>query len=228
MKYLFLFIAALIFLPACNAQQTQKGKKVKDPYAKLDAEYPGLDKATFAGGCFWCVEAVFERVEGVKDAISGYAGGPEKNPTYEQVAAGKTGHAEAVLVYFDPQVVSFSQLLKVFFLGAHDPTQLNRQGPDIGKQYRSAVYYHTEEQRELTESYIEQLEAEGRFEQPIVTEVAGAGPFYVAEDYHQGYYELHPLNPYVMNVSRPKVEKFVKDFPELLKEKYRSRGKSGQ
>ncbi|NJO03199.1 MAG: peptide-methionine (S)-S-oxide reductase MsrA [Bacteroidia bacterium] len=171
----------------------------------------GLAVATFAGGCFWCVEAVFERVEGVDRAVSGYSGGKEKNPTYEAVGGGLTGHAEAVQVYYDPEVVTYEELLEIFF-ATHDPTQLNRQGPDVGRQYRSAVFYHDEEQQKLVEAYVKKLEESGKFSNPIVTQRVPFETFYDAEDYHQDYYEHHPENPYVISVTKPKVEKFKKNL----------------
>jgi peptide-methionine (S)-S-oxide reductase len=181
------------------------------------AELEGLSKAYFASGCFWCVEAVFESVKGVKEAVSGYAGGTEVNPTYEQVGAGRTGHAEAVEVYYDPQVVSYETLLKVFF-GSQDPTTANRQGPDVGSQYRSVVFYQNESEKKLTEDYIRKLDASGQFKSKIVTQVVPFKAFYPAEDYHQNYERMHPENRYVQAVSIPRLRQFQAKFPELLKE----------
>ncbi len=186
----------------------------------IEADYEGLARAVFAGGCFWCVEAVFERVKGVDEAISGYAGGNEANPDYRRVASGSTSYAEAVIVFYNPDQVSYEQLLTAFFAG-HDPTQLNRQGPDVGRQYRSAIFYQNEEEKAAAEAYIRNLRAGGAFSEPIVTELSLLDDFYVAEGYHQDYYEHNPNQPYVRNVSRPKVEKFVKAHPELLKDEYR-------
>jgi peptide-methionine (S)-S-oxide reductase len=188
--------------------------------AEIEAGYAGLERAVFAGGCFWCVEAVFERVQGVQEAISGYAGGNEPNPDYRKVASGSTSYAEAVIVYYDAGQVSYEQLLTAFFAG-HDPTQLNRQGPDVGRQYRSAIFYQNETEKAAAEAFIQQLEASGQFRQPIVTVLDPLGDFYVAEGYHQDYYELNPNQSYVRSVSRPKVEKFMKAHPELLKPQYR-------
>jgi peptide-methionine (S)-S-oxide reductase len=188
--------------------------------AEIEADYQGLARAVFAGGCFWCVEAVFERVKGVEEAISGYAGGNEANPDYRRVASGSTSYAEAVIVFYNPEQVSYEQLLTAFFAG-HDPTQLNRQGPDVGRQYRSAIFYQNEEEKAAAEAYIRKLEAGKAFSAPIVTELSPLDGFYVAEGYHQDYYEHNPNQPYVRNVSRPKVEKFVKAHPELLKDEYR-------
>lgn len=173
------------------------------------------ETATFAGGCFWCIEAAFKELAGVTEVTSGYCGGTTENPTYEEVCSGTTGHAEAVRITFDPDVIGYDELLEVFFT-VHDPTTLNRQGPDVGTQYRSAVFYHSEEQRELTESYIEGLEEEGVFEDPIVTEVAPLETFYEAEEYHQNYYENHPSQPYcVVNID-PKIEKVRDRFQGKL------------
>jgi peptide methionine sulfoxide reductase msrA/msrB len=176
--------------------------------------------ATFAGGCFWCTEAAFERIEGVVDVISGYSGGQEEYPTYEQVGAGRTNHAEAIQVYFDPAVVSFEKLLEVFFV-AHDPTQLNRQGPDVGRQYRSAIFYHDETQQKAAEAAMKKLGDSGKFSDPIVTELKPYKEFWTAEGYHQDYYPNHPENPYVQRVSRPKVEKVEKVFKDILKAEYK-------
>ena len=177
-----------------------------------------LPVATFAGGCFWCVESGFEHVPGVVEAVSGYTGGPEKNPTYRQVSSGATGHAEAVEVYYDPEVVSYATLLKVFF-GSHDPTTLNRQGPDRGAQYRSGIYYQTEAEKAAIEAYIQELVAEGVYtREEITTEVAELTKFWPAEDYHQEYEANHPNQPYVRSVSIPRLNRFKAQYPELLKE----------
>lgn len=216
MRFSFLLFSLLLVFACANPSQSQTEKDVQT----LDQSDAGdLSIATFAGGCFWCVEAAFERIQGVEDVVSGYTGGPEKNPTYKQVSYGMTGHAEAVRVHFDPKVVSYQTLLKVFFV-AHDPTTLNRQGPDVGAQYRSAAYYHNEQQKAQIEAYIKQLTDTKAFSNKIVTQVKKADTFYVAEGYHQNYYELNPNASYIRNVSRPKVEKVMKTFPELLKPAY--------
>ena len=181
-------------------------------------DYSEFAIATFAGGCFWCTEASFERIEGVKYVISGYAGGEKLQPTYEEVCSGTTGHTEAIQIYYDPEVVSFNTLLEVFFV-AHDPTQLNRQGPDRGTQYRSAIFYHDDEQKQAVDVFMKAQAA--NFSQPIVTEVAPYGTYWVAEEYHQDYYESHPGNPYIANVSKPKVEKVKKVFADILKPKFK-------
>jgi peptide-methionine (S)-S-oxide reductase len=173
--------------------------------------------AVLAGGCFWCVEAVFKEVEGVLEVTSGYSGGTPQTADYETVCSGRTGHAEAIEVRFDPNRVSYGQLLKLFFSVAHDPTQLNRQGADQGRQYRSAIFSTDEEQKRVAEAYIRQLNAAGAYDKPIITEVAPLEAFYQAEAYHQDYAERHPMQPYVMFTSMPKVAKLRKHFADRLK-----------
>lgn len=172
--------------------------------------------ATLGGGCFWCLEAVYDRLKGVSSVESGYMGGHIDNPTYKQVCNGNTGHAEVVQVAFDPNEVSFRELLEVFFT-IHDPTTPNRQGADVGTQYRSAIFYHSPEQKETAEQVIREFEDEKVWNNPIVTEVVPREIFYVAEDYHQEYYENNPYQPYCMAVVAPKVNKFRKKFIEKLK-----------
>jgi peptide-methionine (S)-S-oxide reductase len=176
--------------------------------------------ATLAGGCFWCTEAVFERVEGVVDVYSGYTGGEEENPTYQQVSYGRTTHAEAIQVVYDPAVLSYETILSIFFTAAHDPTQLDRQGNDVGKQYRSAAYYHNADQKKAIDKAIAKYNKE-KYNGEIVTEVVPFEKFWMAEGYHQDYYELNPGNPYIINVARDKVRKLNKYFPDLVKAKYR-------
>jgi peptide-methionine (S)-S-oxide reductase len=175
-----------------------------------------VETATLAGGCFWCVEAVFDELRGVESVESGYTGGNVERPTYQQVCGGRTGHAEAVRLTFDPSVVSFRELLEVFFT-VHDPTTLNRQGGDVGTQYRSAVFYHTPEQREIAERTIADLNAEQIWDAPIVTEVSPAAEFYTAEDYHQEYFQNNASQPYCRAVVAPKVAKFRQKFLAKLK-----------
>ncbi|MFZ5903042.1 MAG: peptide-methionine (S)-S-oxide reductase MsrA [Chloroflexota bacterium] len=172
--------------------------------------------ATLAGGCFWCLEAVFDEVKGVVSVESGYAGGHVDNPSYRAVCNGDTGHAEVVQVTFDPKIVSYRDLLNVFF-AIHDPTTLNRQGADVGTQYRSAVFYHNDEQKRTAEQLIGELNAQGIWERPIVTEVTRFDRFYMAEDYHQEYFAKNPYQPYCQAVVAPKVAKFRKHFLGLLK-----------
>jgi peptide-methionine (S)-S-oxide reductase len=177
----------------------------------------GLDKATFGAGCFWCVEAVFQRLKGVHSVVSGYTGGQVKNPTYKQVCTGRTGHAEVVQITYDPAKISYAELLEVFW-GTHDPTTRNRQGNDVGPQYRSAVFYHGDEQRKLAEHYKRKLDESGAFRAPIVTEIVPFREFFPAENYHQDYYELNSRQPYCKLVIRPKVEKLKKVFGDKLKD----------
>ncbi|NLT67018.1 MAG: peptide-methionine (S)-S-oxide reductase MsrA [Acidobacteria bacterium] len=172
--------------------------------------------ATFGSGCFWCTEAVFERLAGVKEVVSGYSGGHVDNPTYEQVCSGTTGHAESVQITYNPAEVSYDQLLEVFWK-THDPTTRNRQGNDIGPQYRSVIFYHDEEQRKLAQSYKDKLEAEGIWDRPIVSEIVPFTRFWPAEDYHQGYYDNNPTKPYCSVVITPKIEKFESVFKDRLK-----------
>jgi peptide-methionine (S)-S-oxide reductase len=175
-----------------------------------------LQVATFGAGCFWCTEAVFLNVKGVAKVVSGYSNGKVKNPTYQEVCTGLTGHAEVTQISFDPAVVSFEELLEVFW-NTHDPTTLNRQGADEGTQYRSAVFYHNEEQKKIAEAYKKQLEASKVYKDAIVTEISPLTSFYPAEDYHQNYYALNPNQGYCQYVIRPKVEKFKKQFATKLK-----------
>ena len=175
-----------------------------------------LQTATLAGGCFWCLEAVFDEVKGVQSVESGYAGGHMDNPSYRAVCNGDTGHAEVVQVHFDPSIVSYRDLLNVFF-AIHDPTTLNRQGADVGTQYRSAIFYHDDEQKMIAEELIKDLNAQKIWDSSIVTEVTKFDKFYIAEDYHQVYFVHNKFQPYCMAVVAPKVSKFRKHFLELLK-----------
>jgi peptide-methionine (S)-S-oxide reductase len=177
----------------------------------------GVDTAVFAGGCFWGVEAVFEHLSGVVNAVSGYAGGTLDSPSYEQVSTGRTGHAESVMVVYDPARISYDQLLQVFFTVAHDPTQLDRQGPDVGTQYRSAVFYRTEAQRKAAEEYIAKLGAARVYPARIVTEVTALQAFHAAEGYHQDYLAHHPNQPYIVINDRPKLEQLRRRCPELYR-----------
>jgi peptide methionine sulfoxide reductase msrA/msrB len=175
-----------------------------------------LEQVTFGSGCFWCTEAVFAELDGVHSAVSGYSGGRVPHPTYEQVSTGLTGHAECIQVTYDPAVISFPELLEVFWK-THDPTTLNQQGPDHGTQYRSAIFYHNDDQRREAEQYKQKLDASGAFDAPIVTEITPFDKFYPAEDYHQDFYKLNPRQSYCRAVIRPKVEKFRKVFKDKLK-----------
>ncbi len=180
----------------------------------------GMEKkqevTTLGGGCFWCTEAVYKELKGVSEVLPGYSGGHIKNPAYREVTTGRTGHAEVVQIKYDPEVVSFSEILEVFF-ATHDPTTLNRQGADVGTQYRSAVFFHSEEQKQTAQEIINQLNSEGVFDDPIVTEVTSFDVFYEAEDYHKNYFERNKNQPYCRMVVAPKVEKFEKVFKDKLK-----------
>ncbi|MBA3670840.1 MAG: peptide-methionine (S)-S-oxide reductase MsrA [Gemmatimonadaceae bacterium] len=182
----------------------------------------GDQTAVFAGGCFWGVQAVFQHVKGVKSVTSGYAGGASSSPSYEAVSGGNTGHAEAVRVVFDPSQVSYGKLLQVFFSVAHDPTELNFQGPDHGTQYRSAVFTTSNEQKQAVEKYVAQLTAAKAFHGPIVTEIAPLRAFHLAEKYHQNYYNIHPSQPYIVINDRPKVEALKKTMPDLWRDEIAS------
>jgi peptide-methionine (S)-S-oxide reductase len=175
-----------------------------------------LQTATLAGGCFWCLEAVYDELKGVQSVESGYAGGHVDNPSYRAVCTGTTGHAEVVQIHFDPNIISYRDLLNVFFT-IHDPTTLNRQGADIGTQYRSAIFYHDDEQKRIAEETIQELNAQKIWDNPIVTEVTKFDKFFQAEDYHQEYFANNPYQPYCQVVVAPKVAKFRKHFIEMLK-----------
>lgn len=179
-----------------------------------------LETATFATGCFWCSEAIFARLKGVKSVLPGYSGGNVQNPTYEQVCTGRTAHAESIQIEFDPMVISFEELLDVFW-HTHDPTSLNRQGNDIGTQYRSAIFYHDEKQKEIAEKSKKEIQSKGVYKNPIVTEIVPFNKFYVAEDYHKNYYEQHQDAPYCRVVIDPKIHKLLKQYGDnLVREEY--------
>lgn len=205
-----------MFFVGCNANN-------KKPEAStLQVETQDLSKykkAYFASGCFWCVEAIFESVKGVKEAVSGYAGGNEESPTYYQVSRGQTSHAEAVVVYYDPKEVDFKTLVTVFF-GSHDPTTKNRQGPDKGAQYRSIAFYQNNTEKAIIEGFIDILEEQKIFDEPIVTEVKKLTKFWKAEEEHQDFEKLNPNNSYVKNVSIPRLKSFQKRFPHLIKKEH--------
>ncbi|MFH5884174.1 peptide-methionine (S)-S-oxide reductase MsrA [Halalkalibaculum sp. DA3122] len=176
-----------------------------------------FEQATLGAGCFWCVEAVFEELKGVKHVEAGYAGGEEQNPTYKQVASGNTGHAEVARIVYDPEVISFDQLLTVFW-HTHNPTTLNRQGPDVGPQYRSAIFYHNEEQKKIAEQSMEEVDRSDLWEDPIVTEISPVKNYTTAENYHQNYYENNPNAGYCQVIIAPKLKKFRTEFSHMLKE----------
>jgi len=211
------FAASLPIAPLhaqAREQTTAMTPRTADPPARAGSE----QVAVFAGGCFWGVEGVFEHLKGVKSATSGYAGGSVASPSYEEVSSGETRHAESVRVVYDPAVISYDQLLEVFFKVAHDPTQLDRQGPDTGTQYRSVVFYGDQSQRESAEAYVAKLRAAKAFSRPIVTEITPLGTFYPAESYHQHYMERHPYQPYILINDAPKVAHLRKAFPALYRD----------
>ncbi|HTK27776.1 MAG TPA: peptide-methionine (S)-S-oxide reductase MsrA [Pyrinomonadaceae bacterium] len=207
---------------ACSVAENAASKPLPDP-APVAAATPKtgstMETAVFAGGCFWGVDAVYKHVKGVIDVKSGYAGGSAKTAEYDRVSEGDTGHAESVRVEFNPQQVSYDQLLKIFFSVVHDPTELNRQGPDTGSQYRSAIFYTSEDQKKAALDYITQLTNSKAFSKPIVTQVVPLKDFYMAEDYHQNYLANHPDQPYIVINDIPKVENLKKEFPDLYVEK---------
>ncbi len=211
---------SFLLLMACSPASAEKGESQvsKTSYTQAQLDSMDIKKAYFASGCFWCVEAIFESVQGVKEAVSGYAGGTTKNPTYREVGTGRTGHAETVEVYYDPEVVDFKTLVKVYY-GSHDPTAVNRQGPDVGTAYRSIAFYQNAEEKKIIEDYIAYLESEGGYKKgDIATEVKKLDAFYDAEDYHQDYERKHPDNRYIQVVSIPRLKRFQKKYPELLKQ----------
>lgn len=203
---------------ALLAASAAPGAEFPDPV--LDQKpATGLQKAVLGGGCFWCTEVVYQYVEGVTKVVSGYSGGTKQTANYRAVSTGETGHAEVIEVTYDPKKVTFGQLLRVFFEVAHDPTQLNRQGPDVGPQYRSVIFYANDEQKQIAEAYIAQLNAAQVFKKKIVTQVAPLQAFYPAEEYHQDYVNQNPFNPYVRVNALPKVDKLKKACPRLVRKK---------
>jgi peptide-methionine (S)-S-oxide reductase len=203
-------LISIILIGAMSIFGTTKNEQ------KMSSSEAALEKATFGAGCFWCVEAMFQDIKGVTSVVSGYSGGHVKNPSYKEVCTGRTGHAEVIQVEYDPDIVSYETLLEAFFL-SHDPTQLNRQGADVGTQYRSVIYYHTKSQQMLAEEKKRQLNAQDAYGAPVVTEISAFETFYPAEDYHQDYYSANPNQPYCSRVVGPKLEKFRKVFKEKLK-----------
>jgi peptide-methionine (S)-S-oxide reductase len=213
-------IAGFMFARSMNASGSGAGNG-PIPAATTDdalAKMPGNAKAVFAGGCFWGTQAVFERLKGVVDTTVGYSGGSAATATYNQVTTETTGHAESVEVVYDPSRITYGTLLRIFFSVGHDPTQLNRQGPDVGTSYRSAIFYENDDQKRIAEAYIAQLDAAHVFGGKIVTEVSPLKGFYRAEDYHQDYALHNPGNPYILVCDRPKIEALKREFPELFEE----------
>lgn len=210
MNKIFLFLMSF-FLMSCSGQETQPIKKTIN---NMTIDKNNLNQITFGGGCFWCIESCFNMLNGVDSAISGYSGGFTQNPTYEEVCSGETGHAEVVQISYDPNIISYDQLMEVFFF-LHDPTQLNRQGNDVGTQYRSVIFYQNEEEKQKAENAIAKVEQSGKYSGKVVTELAKFEKFWAAEQYHQGYYEANPNQPYCSAVVGPKIEKFQKHFGAL-------------
>lgn len=220
MQYAFIYIFFLLMIPfSCG--KTSAVTNTDAPKTKVAKETPSQDlskysKAYFASGCFWCIEAIYESVEGVAEVISGYAEGIEKTATYPLVSSGQTKHVEAIEVYYDPQVISYETLIVVFF-GSGDPTTLNRQGPDAGYQYRSAIYYQNDTEKNIATSFKEKLEEEKVFANPIVTDITAYTTFFPAEAYHQDFEKNNPNQGYIKAVSVPRLKRFQKAFPDLLK-----------
>ncbi|MFV9482951.1 peptide-methionine (S)-S-oxide reductase MsrA [Christiangramia sp. ASW11-125] len=217
MKLLFINFVSLVLL-ACgnqNTQQTVTKPEIANATPVEVEMQDGMKKAYFASGCFWCVEAIYESIEGVDEVISGYSGGHTKNPTYEESNTGRTGHAEAVEVIYDPEVVDFRTLVQVFF-GSQNPTQVNGQGPDNGSQYRSIIFFQTEEQKNIINEV--KTEVAKNYQKPLAAEILPFQKFWVAEDYHQNYEKNNPQNPYIQNVSIPRLNRFKEKFPNILKE----------
>jgi peptide-methionine (S)-S-oxide reductase len=212
MKIISSLLVISLFTWSCQASNAESPAANLTPITASG----DLETATFGTGCFWCTEAIFESLIGVEKAESGYSGGPVKNPTYKAVCSGSTGHAEVIQISYDPTQITFTELLEVFWQ-THDPTTLNKQGYDEGTQYRSAIFYHSEEQKELAEEFKAKLDAEGAFENKIVTEITAFDAFYSAGDYHQDYFELNPNQGYCRSVIAPKMDKFKKVFGDKLK-----------
>lgn len=209
-------LTILLVISTVNCGETRSNNKMKENDMTMNNPAAITDTATFGQGCFWCAEAIFERVEGVKSVVCGYAGGHTVNPSYEEVCSGNTGHAEVVQIIYDPEVISYDDLLKIFWQ-THDPTTLNKQGADVGEQYRSIILYNNEKQKEKAEYYKNELQKSGAWDKPIVTQIVPLTKFYRAEDYHQNYYEKNPYQGYCSFVIAPKVEKFEKVFKDMLK-----------
>lgn len=215
----FLFLLFIVISAGCSAPVKDSSQHIlttdkSDSTQKKDLS--GLKTATFSSGCFWCMESVFESVKGVEEAISGYSGGEEENPTYEQVGFGSTGHAESVQVYYDSTIVDYATLVKVYF-ASENPTQVNGQGPDEGTQYRSIIFYSNNNEKEIAEKYISELNKTGKLDGPVAAELQLFKKFWKAEDYHQDYIQHNPNNPYVIHESIPRVKRFQSKFPELIK-----------
>lgn len=215
MKKIISTLVVGFILISCTDYQANPKEELNQNKTK-QTDKMGIDTITLGAGCFWCVEAIFVDIKGVESVTSGYAGGTIKNPSYKEVCTGRTGHAEVIQLVYNPEIISLAKLLEVFWQ-VHDPTTLNRQGGDVGTQYRSAIFYHNEEQKEVATKILNKLNEEQVFVNPIVTEITAFSNFYPAEDYHKDYFELNGENPYCKAVVRPKVDKFKKTFSEILK-----------
>jgi peptide-methionine (S)-S-oxide reductase len=214
---------AVLMLVALAAQAFSSGStEKKEPEKTMerqmmsDEDFEGMETAVFAGGCFWGVEGVFEMLDGVSDVVSGYSGGDADTAHYQMVGTGKTGHAEAVSIKYDPRYITYEKLLEIFFSVAHDPTQLNYQGPDVGTEYRSAIFYKNEEQKKSAEMYIIKLEKDKVYKKPVVTELTALDAFYPAEEYHQNFLKLNPAHPYIVYWDMPKIRDLEQKYPELI------------
>ncbi len=212
---IILFFLTVLAINSCLIEG-KESREIQEKKSLNDQKHKKLKRAYFASGCFWCVESIYESVLGVEEVYSGYAGGKTENPTYERIITGRTGHAEAVEILYNPEIISFKNLLEIFF-GTHDPTTLNRQGPDKGSQYRSIAFYKTKNEKDIIESYINYLKINKSFENKIVTEVKPLEQFFYAEEYHQNFENKNPYNPYIINVSLPRLKKFKKKYSEFLK-----------
>lgn len=226
---ILIFCITLFLVGSCSAQDSDKMKseiEMMDKYETkelTEEQLANLKTAYFAAGCFWCVEAIYQHLEGVKQAVSGFAGGERPNPTYKQVAMGKTQYAETVRVRFDPDVITYRQLVNVFY-ASHNPTILNKVGPDEGPQYRSAIFYVNEKQKRIAIELKNKIDASEMYDDPIVTEITEFEAFYAASEHHQNYILKHPNDPYVVNVSIPREKRTLAQFPELVEEKYLKNG----
>jgi peptide-methionine (S)-S-oxide reductase len=216
MKKLVFIVLPMVIISSLN-DISASGNKKSIMMCEEKIKKSGIDTATLAGGCFWCVEAIYQQLKGVIKVIPGYSGGHVKNPSYREVCMGTTGHAEVCEIIYDTEIISFDEILEVFFL-IHDPTSLNQQGNDVGTQYRSAIFYHNPEQKTTAEEYKKMLELSKAYSKPVITEIAPFTGFYKAEDYHQNYYKLNSDAPYCVYVISPKIEKFKKVFKDKLKE----------
>lgn len=211
----------LLIAAGCAAKKVNEETSNKAKHELTIQQRAKLDSAYFAEGCFWCAEEVFQRVKGVQEAVSGYSGGTQPNPTYQKVSSETTDYAESLKVFYDPDVVDYRTLVKVFF-GSQDPTQANGQGPDIGKSYRSIIFYQNKEQERIAKDVKQKLAASGQYDKPLAVEITSFKKFYKAEDYHQEYFTNHPNNPYIVHESKPRVKRFMNRFPDLLKDDYKT------